>query len=92
MFTMLSFLFISVMMFGQASTTSGINGKIIDLSGKPLAGATVLAVHVPSGSQYGALANADGLFSIQGMRPGGPYTIEVSFIGYSKKSVSDISL
>jgi Carboxypeptidase regulatory-like domain len=92
MFTMLIFLFISVMMFGQASTTSGINGKIVDLSGKPLAGATILAVHVPSGSQYGALANADGLFSIQGMRPGGPYTIEISFIGYSKKSVSDISL
>ncbi len=92
MFTMLTFLFISVMMFGQASTTSGINGKIVDLSGKPLAGATVLAVHVPSGSQYGALANGDGYFSIQGMRPGGPYTIEVSFIGYSKKSVSDISL
>lgn len=92
MFTMLSFLFISVMMFGQASTTSGINGKIVDPSGKPLAGATILAVHVPSGSQYGALANGDGFFSIQGMRPGGPYTIEVSFIGYSKKSVSDLTL
>ncbi len=92
MFIMLIFLFISVMMFGQASTTSGIIGKIVDPSGKPLAGATVVAVHVPSGSQYGALANSDGLFTIQGMRPGGPYTIEVSFIGYAKKSVSDISL
>jgi hypothetical protein len=92
LFTLLAFLFISVLMFGQASTTSGINGKIVDSGGKPLAGATILAVHVPSGSQYGALANGDGLFSIQGMRPGGPYTIEVSFIGYSKKSVTDLSL
>jgi hypothetical protein len=92
LFTMLAFLFITVVMFGQASTTSGINGKIVDPNGKPLAGATILAIHVPSGSQYGVLANSDGLFSIQGMRPGGPYSIEVSFIGYSKKSVSDISL
>jgi hypothetical protein len=92
MFTMLTFLFISVIMFGQATTTSGINGKIVDPDGKPLAGAAVVAVHVPSGFQYGALANSEGFFTIQGMRPGGPYNIEVSFIGYSKKSVTDISL
>lgn len=91
-FAVLTFLFISVMMFGQASTTSGINGKIVDPSGKALPGATVLAVHVPSGSQYGALANAEGIFTIQGMRPGGPYTIEVSFIGYGKKTISDVTL
>jgi hypothetical protein len=91
-FAVLTFLCISVMMFGQASTTSGINGKIVDPSGKALPGATVLAVHVPSGSQYGALANSEGIFTIQGMRPGGPYTIEVSFIGYGKKTISDITL
>src|SRR5664280_2097095 len=92
LFSMLMLLFISVVMFGQATTTSGINGKILDPSGKPLAGATIVAIHVPSGSQYGALTNGDGLFSIQGMRPGGPYSIEVSFIGYTKKSITDISL
>jgi len=92
LFTLLIFMFITVVMFGQATTTSGINGKIVDPSGKALPGATVVAIHVPSGSQYGAVANADGLFSIQGMRPGGPYTIEVSFIGYAKKSLTNISL
>ena len=92
LFTLLSFLFITVVMSGQATTTSGINGKILDPYGKPLAGTTIIAVHVPSGSQYGALTNSEGFFSVQGMRPGGPYTIEVSFIGYSKKSLTDISL
>ena len=92
LFTLLSFLFITIVMSGQATTTSGVNGKILDPSGKPLAGATIVAVHVPSGSQYGALTNGEGFFSMQGMRPGGPYTIEVSFIGYSKKSLKDISL
>jgi Carboxypeptidase regulatory-like domain len=92
LFTLLISLFITIVMFGQATTTSGINGKIVDPNGKPLAGATIVAVHVPSGSQYGALTNGEGLFSIQGMRPGGPYSIEVSFIGYAKKSLTDISL
>jgi len=41
-----------------------------------LAGATVVAIHVPSGTRYGALTNADGFYSINGMRPGGPYTID----------------
>jgi hypothetical protein len=92
LFSLLTFLFITVVMFGQATTTSGINGKIVDPGGKPLAGATIVAVHIPSGSQYGAITNGDGLFSVQGMRPGGPYKIEVTFIGYSKKSIPEISL
>lgn len=92
LFSLLTFLFITVVMFGQATTTSGINGRIVDPSGKPLPGATIVAVHVPSGTQYGAITNGDGLFAIQGMRPGGPYTIDVTFIGYSKKSITDIAL
>ncbi len=64
----------------------------MDKNGQALAGATILAVHVPSGSQYGAIANTEGFFTIQGMRPGGPYAVEISFIGYSKKSISDITL
>jgi outer membrane receptor protein involved in Fe transport len=90
--TVLTFLFIPIFLMGQGSTTSGINGKIVDPAGKPLPGATILAIHVPSGSQYGALANAEGIFSIQGMRPGGPYTVEISFVGYTKKTLTDISL
>jgi hypothetical protein len=92
LFTMLTFLFFSILMFGQGSTTSSMSGKIVDKSGKALPGATILTIHVPSGSQYGALANSDGFFTIQGMRPGGPYTVEVSFIGYAKKTISDITL
>lgn len=92
MFMMLTFLFISILMFGQGSTTSSMSGKIVDKNGQALPGATILAVHVPSGSQYGALANNDGYFTIQGMRPGGPYTIDVTFIGYAKKSITDITL
>ncbi len=92
LFMMLIFLFIGILMFGQGSTTSSMGGRIVDRDGKALPGATIVAVHVPSGTQYGALANNDGLFVIQGMRPGGPYTVEISFVGYSKKTLTDITL
>ncbi len=92
MFMMLTFLFISVMMFGQGATTSGLTGRIVDSKGQAMPGATILAIHVPSGTSYGALTNNEGFFTIQGMRPGGPYKIEVSFIGYSKKTFTDINL
>ena len=39
-------------------------------------GATVLAVHQPSGSTYEAVTQADGRFVMPGMRVGGPYTVD----------------
>jgi len=91
-FAMMLFMFVSVGLFGQGSTTSSMSGKIADAQGEALAGASIVATHVPSGSMYGATANNQGLFSIQGMRPGGPYKIEVSFIGFSKKTFTDVNL
>ncbi len=91
-FVLLLLMSFSVMAFGQASTTSSVSGKIVDTNGQAMPGATVLAVHVPSGAQYGAMTNSDGLFTIQGMRPGGPYTIDVSFVGYEKKTIPNIYL
>ena len=83
------FMFISVLIFGQGSTTSSMSGKIIDNQGEALAGATIVATHMPSGTFYGATANSQGLFSIQGMRPGGPYKVEISFVGFS--GISNVS-
>lgn len=91
-FMMLLFLFMSVLIYGQGSTTSSMSGKISDGQGGPLTGATVVATHVPSGTMYGATVNNQGLFAIQGMRPSGPYKVEVSFIGFSKKTFTEISL
>lgn len=85
------FTFSSILMYSQV-TTSGINGTITNANNESLPGATVVAVHQPSGTQYGSTANSDGRFAIQGMRPGGPYTVNVSFIGYNKESYTDIRL
>lgn len=83
---------ISVMSFGQGSTTSGLNGRVLDSSGQPLPGAAIVAVHVPSGTQYATIADKAGNYRIQNMRVGGPYTIKVSFIGYSTSNYTDVML
>ena len=73
-------------------TTSGITGRITDANNEPLPGATVLAVHQPSGTQYGTVANTEGRFNLQGMRSGGPYQVEVSFVGYNKATYTSVTL
>ncbi|MDD4673382.1 MAG: carboxypeptidase regulatory-like domain-containing protein [Bacteroidales bacterium] len=90
----LFFLFLSafgISAFSQV-TTSAMSGFVSDGNNEPLPGATIVALHEPSGTQYGAVTNPEGRFNLQGMRPGGPYTVEVSFIGYSKEVYSEISL
>ncbi len=72
-------------------TTSSINGKVT-ADGEEVIGATVEAVHEPSGTRYMAVTNDKGLFSINGMRVGGPYTVKISYIGHEKKEVKDITL
>ena len=73
-------------------TTSTLNGKISDQQGEGVPGATIVAVHTPSGTQYFAVANAEGRFTINGMRTGGPYTVEVSCMGYHNVTYTDITL
>jgi hypothetical protein len=77
--------------FGQI-TTSGLKGLIVDEKNEPLAGATVIAKHLPSGTQYGVLSNEDGRFAISNMRVGGPYQVSISFVGYKEAVYNDINL
>ena len=72
-------------------TTSSVSGKIT-ANGEDVIGATIKIVHQPSGTVYRAVTNIDGRYSIQGMRPGGPYVLEVTYVGYKNKQVKGISL
>lgn len=91
LFLLLFFVLSSIFAISQI-TTSSMSGYVLDNNNEKLPGANVIAVHVPSGTQYGAISNSEGQFSLQGMRPGGPYTVNVSFIGYNKASYTDIRL
>ena len=72
-------------------TTSSVSGAVSS-NGEEIIGATVKAVHQPSGTVYRAVTNVDGRYSIQGMRPGGPYTLEISYVGYKTKVIKEITL
>ncbi len=75
-------------------TTSSMAGKVTldDANGEDVIGATVVAVHEPSGTRYTAVTNTSGRFSIQGMRTGGPYEVTVSYIGFQSKTLKGITL
>lgn len=73
-------------------TTSSLNGQVTDSKGETLPGAAVVAVHTPSGTQYHAIVNAEGRYFINGMRAGGPYSVEVSCLGYQTVTFTDITL
>ena len=72
-------------------TTSSMNGKVTDAK-EEIIGATVKATHVPSGTKYFAVTNIDGQYTISGMKAGGPYEVEVTYIGYQSKKFTDIQL
>ena len=64
-------------------TTASIAGRITDQEG-PVAGAAVLAVYGPTGATYYAVTDANGAYRINGITPGGPYTVSVDMLGYRK--------
>jgi len=78
--------------FAQGVTTSSLTGTITDAGGEGLPGATVVAVHTPSGTRYGTTTLVDGRFTIPNMRVGGPYMVTVSFIGFQEQSFNNINL
>ena len=75
-------------------TTSSMAGKVTldTANGEEVIGATVVAVHEPSGTRYTAVTNTTGRFSINGMRTGGPYAVTISYIGFQPKTVKGITL
>ncbi|QIX62507.1 TonB-dependent receptor [Hymenobacter sp. BT18] len=78
--------------WSQGTTTAAMNGTITDKAGSGLPGATVIAVHTPTNTQYVAPTNSEGRFNIQNMRVGGPYTVRVTFIGYQEAAREGIFL
>lgn len=84
-------LFVAAAVSAQV-TTSGLNGTITDQQGQPLVGATVIAVHTPSGTQYGTVSDTNGRYTLQGLRPGGGYTVTFSYVGYQSVEFPGLTL
>jgi len=80
------------LMFAQGVTTAAFNGLVTDSDGNSIVGATVTALHNPTGTVYTALSRQDGLFNIPAVKAGGPYTVTVSMDPFKTQELKDITL
>ncbi len=92
LFAILICITISNGLFAQGVTTASLSGKVTDSNGEGLPGATVIAIHTPTGTEYGNSTRLDGKFNLPNLRVGGPYTVTVSFVGYETISQEGIFL
>ncbi len=72
-------------------TTSAVRGTV-EADGNVVAGAQVVIRHEPSGTVTRTTTDADGNFTANGLRVGGPFTVEVSAAGYEGARVTDLVL
>ncbi|OOQ58999.1 TonB-dependent receptor [Mucilaginibacter pedocola] len=84
-------LFTAVASFAQ-QTTGSISGTVVDEKGLALPGVTITALHTPTGTNYATVSRVDGRYNLPNLRIGGPYTITFSFIGFTTKTESDVTL
>lgn len=83
--------------YAQGVTTGALSGIVVDPQQQPVAGASVIAIHEPSGTTYEGVTRGDGRFSMPGMRVGGPYTVTVAFTGgggtaFAPETQSDVTV
>ena len=71
---------------------SSIAGVVKDAQGLRVPGATVTAVHQPSGTTYETVTRSDGTFSIIAMRVGGPYAVKADLAGFQPQTVDGVFL
>lgn len=81
--------FLSFIGYSQV-TTSGISGTVKSASGERIPGASVQVIHVPTGTKYNTITNASGGFAVQTIKPGGPYTVKVSYVGSITSETTEI--
>ncbi len=75
----------------SAQVTSGtITGYVKDVKGSVLTGASVEAIHEPSGTKYKTVSGTSGKFNLPGLRVGGPYKLTITYVGFQTETASDI--
>ncbi len=92
LFLLLSFFLLNENITAQGVTTAALYGIVKDANGEPLQSATVIAIHGPTGTRYGAYTTSDGRFTLPNLKIGGPYSVSVTFVGYRKEEQKDIFL
>lgn len=90
----ISFLLLFILPFAAAAqeTSGTLNGTVFDATGQVLPGASVVAIHQPSGTRYATSADQKGRYYLPNLRIGGPYTVEASMISMTPDKREGVSI
>lgn len=86
-----AFIFLSFCASAQ-ETSGSLSGQVKDASGQPIPGATVTAIHTPTGTRYAMAADAKGRYFLNNLRIGAPYRVTASMTGMNKSERDDIAV
>ncbi|MBS1510818.1 MAG: TonB-dependent receptor [Bacteroidetes bacterium] len=73
-------------------TSATLSGLVTDDKGTPVANASITVLHEPTGTKTVAQSNKKGLFVIPNLKAGGPYTIKISFVGFTEQTMDNVNL
>jgi len=90
-FSLMLVILISIIKVNAQETTSEIQGTVTS-GATGLAGVSVTAVHQPTGTKYSTTTRTDGRYNLINLKVGGPYLVEVSYVGFKKDQQNDINL
>jgi len=82
---------ISIIKVNAQETTAEIQGTVTN-GAAGLAGVSVTAIHQPTGTKYSTTTRNDGRYNLTNLKIGGPYLVEVSYVGFKKDQQNDITL
>ncbi|NVO84317.1 TonB-dependent receptor [Hymenobacter terrestris] len=83
--------FLPLLTFAQL-TTSAFEGQVEGQDGSGIPGATVVLTHVPTGTRSGTQSDPSGKFQLNNLKPGGPYQVQVSYVGYTTETKTELYL
>lgn len=94
---LLSTFFIVILIFPSwlltaQETTAVLSGVVTDGKNAPVTGASIVVKHEPTGFVSGTQSNSKGIFTLPNLKPGGPYTINISFTGMATQTLNNINL
>ncbi|GAC1379117.1 MAG: carboxypeptidase regulatory-like domain-containing protein [Ginsengibacter sp.] len=82
---------VNIPTFAQ-ETTATLGGQITDPKGSYLSGVTVSVKYEPTNYTTSSITNSKGIFFIPNLKPGGPYTVKFSYVGFKEQVFNDVTL
>ena len=84
------FQFLVLIQLEGQQTNTRATGSVFSEDNEILAGTTIIAIHTPTEDKYISIANNNGRFSFFNLKPGGPYTLIVSSVGFDTLKQSNL--